>query len=146
MGLDKTIESQLSEEALQLQREYRRRFENLRRRAKLLEGTDKVLMTMYLERGSSFREIARVAGLNETTIARRIHKIIQRLLDDRYFLCMRNRERFDCLELAIAKDCFLLGLPVSEIARQRKLSYYQIRKTVDKISWITKTIQDTDRR
>jgi predicted DNA-binding protein YlxM (UPF0122 family) len=134
MKLDKIIDSRLSQEALQLQKEYRRRFDTLKTRAKLLKGKNKILMTMYLERGNSFREVARLIGVNETTIARRIHKLIQQLLDDRYFLCIRNRERFDPLELTIAKDYFLMGLPMSKIARQRKLSYYQLRKTIAKIN------------
>jgi predicted DNA-binding protein YlxM (UPF0122 family) len=146
MKLDKIIESRLSQEALQLQKECRRRFDILRSRAKLLKGTDKILMMMYLERGSSFREIARLAGLNETTIARRVRKLTQQLLDDRYFLCMRHRDRFTCLELSIAKDYLLLDLPMTKIAEQRDMSYYQIRKTVNKICWITATYQDNVHR
>jgi predicted DNA-binding protein YlxM (UPF0122 family) len=140
------VDAKVSQEALLAQKERRQRIDMLCRRARLLHGRDRLLMTLYLERGSSFREIARLAGLNETTISRRVRKLIQQLLDDRYFLCMRHRDRFTCLELSIAKDYLLLDLPMTQIAEQRDLSYYQIRKTVDKIRWITATIRDTVRR
>ncbi len=140
------VDAQVSQEALLAHKERRQRIDMLSRRARLLHGRDRLLMTLYLERGSSFREIARLAGLNETTIARRVRKLTQQLLDDRYFLCMRHRDRFTCLELSIAKDYLLLDLPMTKIAEQRDLSYYQIRKTVNKICWITATIQDNVRR
>ena len=48
---------------------YADRIDLLRARVDILTGRDKALMTMYLENGNTFRQMARIAGVNETTIA-----------------------------------------------------------------------------
>jgi len=113
--------------------EYRDRIDLLRSRVNLLTGKDKLLMTMYLENSNSFRQMARLAGVNETRIARRIHKVTKRLLDGEYITCLRNRKKFSKTEMAIAKDYFLLGLSMKKIAGKRRRSYYRVRETLKKI-------------
>ena len=113
--------------------EYRDRIDLLRSRVNLLTGKDKLLMTMYLENSNSFRQMARLAGVNETRIARRIHKVTKRLIDGEYITCLRNRKKFTKTEMAIAKDYFLLGLSMKKIAGKRRCSYYHVRKTLKKI-------------
>ena len=105
----------------------------LRHRIKLLCGEDKLLMIMYLEKGNSFRQMAKLAGVHETIIARRIHKITKRLLYGEYITCLRNSKRFSAIELSIAREYFLTGLSMREIARKRQITYYQVRKVLRKI-------------
>ena len=69
----KRIHTKISERTLKDKNEYRDRIDLLRSRVNLLTGKDKLLMTMYLENSNSFRQMARLAGVNETRIARRIH-------------------------------------------------------------------------
>ncbi len=57
------------------------RIDLLRARSDILTGKDKALMKMYLEKGSTFAQMAQLAGVNEATIARRIHKLMRKLLD-----------------------------------------------------------------
>jgi len=106
----------------------------------LLVGKDKLLMTMYLENGNSFRQIARLAGVSETSIARRIRKITKRLIDGEYILCLRNRDKFTRAEIAIAKDYFLLEMSIKKIAAERHQSYYSVYETLKKIRRIIETI------
>jgi predicted DNA-binding protein YlxM (UPF0122 family) len=108
----------------------------LRHRIKLLSGEDKLLMIMYLEKGNSFRQMAKLAGVHETIIARRIHKITKRLIYGEYITCLRNSKKFSTIELAIAKEYFLIGLSMREIARERQITYYQVRKILKKIRQI----------
>ncbi len=49
---------------------YRDRIDMLRSRVNLLSGTDKLLMTMYLNNANSFRQMGRLTGVNEGNIAR----------------------------------------------------------------------------
>jgi predicted DNA-binding protein YlxM (UPF0122 family) len=105
----------------------------LRHRIKLLRGEDKLLMIMYLEKGNSFRQMAKLAGVHETIIARRIHKITKRLLYGEYITCLRNSKRFSAIELSIAREYFLTGLSMRGIARKRQITYYQVRKVLRKI-------------
>jgi len=117
---------------------YRDAIDLLRSRANLLVGKDKVLMTMYLENGNSFRQMAQLAGVSEATIARKIRTLSERLTDGEYITCLRNRDKFSEIELSIAKDYFLTGLSMRKIAASKHYTLYSIRKTVKKIQGVLK--------
>ncbi len=112
---------------------HRGRIELLRSRLNLLSGTDKLLMTMYIEHGNSIRQIARIRGVSETSIARRIRAISKRLTDGPYIECLRNRNKLTRRQLAIAKDYYLMGLSMRQIAAKRRWSYYRVRDTLIEI-------------
>ena len=101
--------------------------ELLRSRLNLLSGTDKLLMTMYIKHGNSIRQIARIRGVSETSVARRIRAITKRLTDGPYIDCLRNRNKLTGRQLAIAKDYYLMGLSMRQIAAKRRWSYYRVR-------------------
>ena len=111
----------------------RQLIELLRSRITLLKGNDRVLMTMYLDNENSFRQIAKLTGLAESTIARRIRRITYRLLNNYYLICLQERDKFTRAQLAIAQDYFIRGLPMIKIAAKRNYSYYYVRKTIRKI-------------
>lgn len=102
-------------------------------RVSLLGGQDKAIMTMYFERGNSMCQIAQVAGVTQSCIARRIRKLTDRLVNGLYVTCLRNRRRFTKHEMSVARDYFLAGLSIREIAAKRCSTYYQIRKTLIRI-------------
>ena len=133
------IHTNISQEALQNKSRYRDRIELLRSRVSLLTGKDKVLMTMYLDNGNSFRQMARLAGVNEANIARRIHKLTKRLMDGEYIICLRNRDKFTSDEMAIARDYFLSGLSIRKIAAKSHRTYYHVRGTLRKIQQLVAT-------
>jgi len=127
------MHSNLSQRALVAKNEYRDQIDLLRSRVNLLTGKDKVLLTMYLDKGNSFRQMAQLAGVDETIIARRIHKLMKRLTDGQYITCLRNRSKFTETEMAIAKDYFLMGLCIKKIALKQHLTYYRVRQILKKI-------------
>ena len=137
----KTIHTNISQGTLKSKNKYRDRIDLLRSRVNLLTGKDKLLMTMYLENGNSFRQMARLAGTNEANIARRIHKVTKRLIDGEYITCLRNRNNFTKSEMAIAKDYFLLGLSIRRIANKRHFTYYRVREILKKIQRLVTTVQ-----
>jgi DNA-binding Lrp family transcriptional regulator len=96
----------------------------------LLAGEDRLLMTLYLEDGHSYRQIARLIGANPTTVARRVRRVARRLIDETYSVCLENRSAFSGPELAILRDYFLRGLSFARIGRKRGTSYYRARTTV----------------
>jgi predicted DNA-binding protein YlxM (UPF0122 family) len=118
--------------------EHRDRIDLLRSRMGLLRGKDKVLMTMYVENGNSFRQMARLVGVNEVSIARRIYRVTRRLIAGEYITCLQNRDRFKKGELDIARDYFVDGLSIRKIARKRRRTYYRVRETLKKIQEIVK--------
>ena len=127
---------EIQDDNAEAERGYRERIDLLRSRVGLLTGEDRMLMTMYIKNGNSFRQMARLAGVNEARIARRIHKVTERLMNGGYIACLRNREKFSEVELDIAKDYFIGGLSIRKIARRRERTYYSVRKVLKKIQGI----------
>ena len=115
----------------------RDRIELLRSRVGLLTGKDRALMKIYLENSGTFSQMARIASVNEANIARRIHKLVRRLLDGQYITCLRNRDEFTQEQIEMARDYFVDGLPMGEIADRHEITYYQVRKTMRKIQRLT---------
>jgi transposase len=126
--------------------ESREKIEILRLRADLLEGTDRVLMTMYLENGNTFRQMAQLMGVSESTVERQIHKLTERLIDGEYVTCVRNRQMFNQAEIEIAKDYFLNGLSIRKVARKRHWSFYTVRRIIRKIEAIVRQIEKGEKR
>jgi predicted DNA-binding protein YlxM (UPF0122 family) len=111
----------------------RGQMERLQGRLGLLSGKDKVLMTMYIVHGNSFRQIARLRGVSETSIARRIHQISERLTEGEYLKCVRSRDKLNRRQMIIARDYFLTGLSIKGIAEKRSLSMYAVRRELYRI-------------
>ncbi len=132
----KKIHVNISQTTLEAEKRRRGELDLLRSRLHLLNGKEKVLMTMYLENGSSFRQIARLTGVSDTSIARRISGLTKRLIDGQYIVCLRNRDKFTRDQMTIAKDYFMVGLSMKEIAVKRRWSRYHVRETIIKIKSI----------
>ena len=132
----KRIHENIAEQTNNVKDLHRGGIELLRSRLNLLSGTDKLLMTMYIEHGNSIRQIARIRGATETSIARRIRAISKRLADGPYIDCLRCREKLTSRQLAIAKDYYLMGLSIRRIAAKRRWSYYRVRDTLIEIKSI----------
>lgn len=109
------------------------RLDVVRTRARLLAGRDRVLMKMYLDNGSSFGQIAKIAGVSESSIARRIGSLTKRLINNEYIMCRRYRQYFDREEMAVAKDYFVRGKSQQAIAEGRGVSVYRVRKIILRI-------------
>ena len=106
--------------------------EILQHRTVLLDEEERALMRMHLESGQSVRRIARLIGMNPTTISRRIRKIAKRLLDPTYLACMAHKTEFSPLERAIIRDHFVRGLSIAAISRKYDVTYYCARAVVHK--------------
>ena len=119
------------------QDDYQDRIDVLRSRVNLLEGKDRALMKMYLDNGETFAQMARLAGVNEATISKRIYKLTRRLLDGQYISILRNRNFFTKLDLKIAKDYFIRGLSMKKIKQKHKISFYRVRNTMKQIQELT---------
>jgi hypothetical protein len=87
---------------------------------------------LYLESGSSLSQMARLTGMQVSSMARRVRRIIERLCDETYILCLDHSAGFSALELAIVKDHFVRGLSLRRISRNRNLGYYRVRRAAAK--------------
>jgi len=88
---------------------------------------------MYIEHAVSIRQIARIRGVSEASVARRIRAITKRLTDGLYIDCLRNRDKLNGRQLAVAKDYYLMGLSMRQIAAKRRRSYYRVREALNEI-------------
>lgn len=111
----------------------REQIDVLRRRVELLRGRDRLMMIMYLDNGISFRQMGRLMGLNETSIARRVHKLAHRLLEGQYVTCIKNRDKLTRMEMLVATDCFVRGISQKDVAEKRKCSQYRVRRILRKV-------------
>jgi predicted DNA-binding protein YlxM (UPF0122 family) len=114
----------------------------LRNRIKLLDGKDKLLMTMYLEKGNSFRQIAVLAGIDERNISRRIRKLTKRLIEGEFITCVQNSDKFTANELAVAKRYFLTGMSIRKISEKQRITNYHVRKILRKIRQVIADIRE----
>jgi hypothetical protein len=122
------LPKEISEQGATADSDHRRWLDLLRSRIALLKGKDKVLMTMYFDTGNTVLQIAVLSGMSEARVARKIRVLTRRLMDGRYLACVRERQKFTKLEMALARDHFLRGLSYKKIARKRSLTLYRVKK------------------
>ena len=130
------VHANISSDDIRNRKNYRERIEMLQNRVELLTGKDRLIMTMYLSNGNTYRQLAQLIGINEANIARKIHKLAKKLTDGEYIKCLRNRDKLTKTQMDIARDYFLTGLSFKSIAVKRHSSYYNIRKTIIKIQQV----------
>ena len=102
-------------------------------------------MSMYLDNEMSYRQIALLLNASPGKISRRIRKIIFELTKGKFILCMKKRELFTRPEIDIAKDYFVGGLSIKQIAERKNMSIYQTRELLKEIRHNINTIQKEKR-
>ncbi|GEM_PF-6328326 len=112
----------------------------LQTRLSLLSKRDRALMDMFLN-NAQIRQIAQLNDIHEANVSRRVQKLLGRLFKSHYLFCMRNRYLFNDEQINIAREHFMMALPMCRIAHNHKTSYYKIRETIKKIKQLIKTNQ-----
>ena len=104
----------------------------LRQQVDLLTGVDRTLLTMYLQAGCSCHQLGRLTGMNRSSVGRRIRRMIRRLSDPTYILCLENGSIFSEREMAVIRDYFIRGMSLLRICETHALCYYRARAIVEK--------------
>ncbi|HBG27469.1 MAG: hypothetical protein A2Y10_02750 [Planctomycetes bacterium GWF2_41_51] len=97
-------------------------------RIEMLPDKDKAFINLFLA-SQNFRNIAAAAQVHEATIARRIKKIADRISNNNFVNALSNKN-LTPLKMKIMKDYFINDLPMNKIARNNKISYYEVRKLI----------------
>ena len=105
----------------------------IRNRFYLLDRRDRMIMSMYFDKGLSFRQIALLLNTTTSRISRRIRKIIFELTKGKFIFCLKKREIFTRSEMEIAKDYFVSGLSIKQIAEKKNTSFYHIRELLKEL-------------
>lgn len=113
----------------------------IRSRFFLLEERDRMIMSMYLDKGFSYRQIALLLHTSPSSVLKRIRKIIFELTRGIFISCMEQKKIFTPSEMAIAKDYFIGGLSIKQIAKNKKTSFYRIRELLKEIRQTVNNIQ-----
>lgn len=121
---------------------WRRRVDLLDLRAHLLDRRDRTLFQMHLVAGRSFHEIARWTGLSPSTVCRRVHRMIRRLSDPTYPVCLGKPRQFSPQELDIIRDYFVRGLSLACVRRRHHLGHRRLRRIIAKARQTTGALAD----
>jgi hypothetical protein len=123
---------------------YRDSADLLKRQADLLTGVDRTLVMMYIQAGCSFYQLGRLTGMNRSSVARRIRRILRRLSDHTYLVCLENRSKFTDLELAVLRDHLVRGQSLARIAREHAVCYYRARVIVQKARAVVLAAEESE--
>jgi DNA-binding CsgD family transcriptional regulator len=104
--------------------------EMARLKGNLLAPEERVLLEAYLRGGNSLRQIARLTGMKPSTAWRKVRRIAGRLYASADLIRLEGPGGLSVDELAIVKDHWVRGLPISSISRTRKMSYYRVRNII----------------
>ncbi|HSV27077.1 MAG TPA: hypothetical protein VLH60_04210 [Sedimentisphaerales bacterium] len=105
------------------------KIDDLRQRLTLLRGIDRAIAEMYLENGASIRRIARLARMNEVTVARRIARIFARL-HAWASISPQIRAGMNPMEERIAREYLVRGRSQRAAAARLGCTRYAVRKTL----------------
>ena len=107
--------------------------ELLEHRLEFLTLRDRQIMTMWIRQGVSLHQIALLTNSHPSSVSRRVRRLSARLLRGAFIDCLRNRVHFTDEQLAIARQRFLLKLPIKTIAQNCKCTPYRVRLVLSQI-------------
>lgn len=99
-------------------------------RGNLLSRDDRALLQMIFDRGGTFAQISRLTGLSATTISRRFHRILKKLMAREMVALLGETKNADPLEISIARAYFVQGLSQADISEKLGVSGYRVRLTL----------------
>jgi len=97
-------------------------FEKLSSRIDMLPAGQKAFVMLFLN-GQKYITLAKAAGVNEATVARRLRKIAARISSDNFLAALVQ-------DGGVLKEKFISGKTSKQISRETGLSYYKVRKII----------------
>ena len=111
--------------------------QTLLQRAQQLPEPDRTVVTMYLQNAASFRQIAQLTDLSESTAARHVRKVLAALSDEKLNAALTSGKLLSRRQKKVIRDYFFGGLTLSDIARKYQISYYNARRIISFVRKIT---------
>ena len=106
-------------------------FEKLSARVDMLSERHKAIVRLFLNM-QQYRTLAKIAGVNEATIARRLKKIAFRISSNNFIAALT--ETLDSSghpeKIEIIKDYFVNGLSIRTISKNTGLTRYKVSKII----------------
>lgn len=102
-------------------------------RGEVLSRQDQVFIEMILEKGMTHRQIACLLGCSETSVGRRVKRVIKKVLNSDYLMCLRHRDRLTVFQMRVARAYFVEDRSKKEIVGLLDTTLYQVEKAIDAI-------------
>jgi len=88
----------------------------------MLPAGQKAFVMLFLN-GQKYITLAKAAGVNEATVARRLRKIAARISSDNFLAALVQ-------DGGVLNEKFISGKTSKQISRETGLSYYKVRKII----------------
>jgi len=99
----------------------------------MLRGGDRALFEAYFRYGMSTVAIARLSGMRESAVRRRLLTLLQRVASNQYLRCRAAQAELSAFELRVAGLYYRDGKSQAEIATTTGRSLYQVGKAVRRL-------------
>ncbi len=107
-------------------------FERLTARVDMLPQQQKALVRLFLA-GQGYKDIAKIASVNEANVSRKLRKIADRINCDSFIAALSENNSMPAEKLEIIKDHFVNGLSARTVAKNTGLSCYEVSKIIHQI-------------
>jgi predicted DNA-binding protein YlxM (UPF0122 family) len=104
-------------------------FERFLPRVDILSEKQRTLVRLFMN-SHSYSSIAKIAGVNEVTVARRLKKIARHISSNNFFAALSENNNLPAEKMEILKDYFVSSLAIKTIAKNKNLSFYSVRKMI----------------
>ncbi len=101
-------------------------------RVEMLNNEQITLVKIFQNR-PSFRAIAKMAGVNEATIARRLKKIARFISSESFSAALSRKYNVPQEKMNVIAKHFINGLSIRAITQNTGLSVYKIRKIISQM-------------
>lgn len=123
------------ESGLDLRRRHKRDFaEILTARATWLLPEDHRLIGSIYTHGMTAQAVAQLRGESPRKVRSRVHRLVDRMMSDRFEFVLTHREGWLPTRRRIATSYVLQGRPMRSTARHLHLSLHVVRRQVDVIN------------
>lgn len=102
-------------------------------RAEWLLPGDRALLEAVFRRGQTIRELSPLLAMPERTLRLRLHRLVDRVLSDRFAYAIRHLARWTGVRRRIATCCILHGLALRAGAKAAGVSIHTARRHLDAI-------------
>ena len=89
-------------------------------------SVEQITLVRFFQNTPIYRVIAKMAGVNEATIARRLKKIARRISSDDFTAALSLKDDVPPEKIKIIRNHFVNGMSARAIAKNTGLSYYKI--------------------
>lgn len=104
-------------------------------RIDMLPAAQRAFVTLFLGT-RKFNMLARTAGVNEVTAARKLRKIVSRIISNNFLTALSKDLPKEKME--IIRCYFVQGLGIKSISEKTGLSRYRIRKIIRQLKYLSR--------